>query len=211
VRRNVTAGFWSALLTFGILGGAGCHPTSLTTDAGVAQRPADGGGGTPAIDGSGAVDTKASADGVAGAGGDAALHADAAECLGTCLDTLYAGCPKTMLTCVQSKTATSIASCYSNGVKQNLVQDGTTTIVTVNKANGDLCYTITIPSTMSQSIADATGAKVVDIRFFEPPTSFVITCAQTGVMTSVDLTTPQCAAHAFSAQPACTPGSCVWP
>jgi hypothetical protein len=139
------------------------------------------------------------------------VDAAGATCLGPCLEALEAECPRTAPACVIAKTPDSITTCYSNGVKQRLVQSGSTTIVTVNKTNGTPCFVITIPSTMSEDVADPAGTAIAHVDFRPSSIRFAVTCLQSGVTTQVDLTSPQCAAEDAETQLTCTNGPCAWP
>jgi hypothetical protein len=182
-------------------------PQDGATEHAAADAPTDhapptgdgaGGGGGAHPDGSGVPED-----------GGADARDGAVSCLGPCLDSLYAECPKTMQTCVSAKKGNETAICYSNGVKEDLVQSGSNLTATVKKANGDPCYVVTSPSTDTEDIADATGTQVAHIQILQPSTMLVVTCM--GSVTHVDLRQPECAAHYAASMQTCTAGACTWP
>ena len=119
-------------------------------------------------------------------------------CLGVCLETLIAQCPRNDMTCVSSTATMDIThytttSCFANGVKRQQVQSDSMTMTTVRKANGDVCYRVTSDSAASTAdYVDAAGSPVGRIQYGNPSTLVTVTCSN-GSVTRGNLASPGCA------------------
>lgn len=136
------------------------------------------------------------------------------DCLGVCVESLLAECPRSNMTCVSSTTSTDIThytttTCYANGVIRQLVMAGSISTTTVKKANGGICYTASADAAAAtEDFFDATGRPVAHLVFGTPPTSVTVTCSDSTV-THGDLSQPGCSDFT-SAASSCTQGTCTW-
>ena len=188
---------------------AGIDRTSQNDD-GLADRAAD----RPATDAPGPdqpADQRADADSSAAAdspGSDSGAQ-EAGTCLGTCLESFYAQCSKIGQTCISSMVGGQTNTCYANGVKQQLIVTNSVATATVRKANGDVCYRVTSPSTREQDVADPAGTMVAHIEIISA-TQLRVTCYGDGTVTDVNLNLPVCAERQAALTQMCAAGACVW-
>ena len=186
-------------------------------------------------------DTKPGADAAGGAGGqgivdaaidqtsvdmgaDGAKNDDAATgidsgpqglgaCLGVCLETFFAECPRVNMTCVTESITTdpthwTDTTCYANGVKRRQSLNDTIEMITVRKTDGSVCYNAVLDSAKAmEDFTDGAGNVVAHIDFGSPTTIETITCRD-GSVTHTDLASPPCAAYLAGTR-VCT-GTCSW-
>jgi hypothetical protein len=100
-------------------------------------------------------------------------------------------------------------TCYSNGVKQQLTVTNSVANATVKKANGDVCYRVTSPSTREQDVADPAGTMIAHIEIISS-TQLRVTCYADGTVTDVNLNLPVCAERQAALTQMCAAGACVW-
>lgn len=192
-------------------GGAGNHPDADASGGSGGQQIVDGSmdqiADGPGSNGDAPADQGSATDAGADAGGSGA-------CLGACVESLLAQCPRAGMNCVSSTSTIDIShytttACYANGVERQLVMAGTTTMTTVKKANGDICYTATADSAAAtEDFFDAAGNPVAHLVFGTPLTSVTVNCSD-GTVTHGDLSLPACADFT-SGTSACTQGTCTW-
>ena len=199
-----------------LLGGAGCHSSGgAATGTGGAGDSA-GAGGQAATDG--AADRTTTGNGGAGGAGPRDASADGkggaglGGCLGVCLETFYALCPKIGETCVTTTTSGGqINNCYANGVKQAQVMSSGTTTEVVQTTDGQTCYESDLTA-MVETIKALDGKMIAQITHTSP-TQLTVACygADGGATTqAVDLTSPACAAYYASSLQTCTAGTCTF-
>jgi hypothetical protein len=197
-----------------LLSGAGCK-----SSGGAATGTGGAGdvGGQAATDG--AVDRTTTGNGGAGGGGprDAAGDGKGGSglggCLGVCLETFYALCPKIDETCVTSTTTGGqINNCYANGVKQAQVMSGGTTTEVVLTTGGQTCYESDL--TGSVETIKALDSKLIAQITHTSATQLTVECYGndgSAATQAVDLTSAACAAYYASSTQTCTAGTCTLP
>jgi hypothetical protein len=199
-----------------LLGGAGCKSSggAATGTGGVGDT--GGAGGQAATDG--AVDRTATGNGGAGGGGprdasaDSKGGSDLGGCLGVCLETFYALCPKIDQSCVTATTTGGQTNnCYANGVKQAQVTSSGTTTEIVQTAGGQTCYESDL--TGSVETIKALDEKLIAQITHTSATQLTVECyGADGSATTqaVDLTSVACAAYYASSTQTCTAGTCTF-
>jgi hypothetical protein len=193
-----------------LLSGAGCKSSGGT--------PPDTGTGGQTAPTDGAVDRTTTGNGGAGGGGPHDASGDTkgsglGGCLGVCLETFYALCPKIGETCVTSTTtAGQINNCYANGVKQAQVTSSGTTTEIVQTGGGQTCYESDLTASI-ETIKALDGKMIAQITHTSA-TQLTVECyGDDGSATTqaVDLTSPACAAYYASSTQTCTAGTCTFP
>lgn len=189
-----------------------------------------GSDGKPGVDASGGVGGQGSidapidqagldahADGVTN--GDAPTGTDSGPqalgaCLGVCLETFFAECPRVDMSCVTESITTDPThwmetTCYANGVKRRQSFNDMIQTIAVRKADGSVCYNAVLDSSNAiEDFRDGSGALVAHIDFGTPTTIETITCRD-GSVTHTDLASPPCAAY-LAGTAVCTAGTCGW-
>jgi hypothetical protein len=203
----------TGILLVVLLGGAGCSKSSGGEGA---AGGTNGAGGQPATDG--AVDRTTTGSGGAGGGGPRDASADGkggaglGGCLGVCLETFYALCPKIDQSCVTATMSNGeVVNCYANGVKQAQVTSSGTTTEIVQTAGGQTCYESDLTATV-ETIKALDGKMIAQITHTSA-TQLTVACygADGGATTqAVDLTTPACAAYYASSTQTCSAGTCTF-
>jgi hypothetical protein len=200
-----------------LLGGAGCHSSGGAATGTGGAGDTSGTGGQAATDG--AVDRTATANGGAGGGGPRDASADSkggsglGRCLGVCLETFYALCPKIDQSCVTATMSNGeVVNCYANGVKQAQQQSGGTTTEVVLTTNGQTCYESDL--TASVETIKALDGKMIAQITHTSATQLTIECYDadgSAATQAVDLTSAACAAYYASSTQTCTAGTCTLP
>jgi hypothetical protein len=134
-------------------------------------------------------------------------------CLGVCLETFYALCPKIDQSCVTATMSNGeVVNCYANGVKQAQVISGGTTTEVVLTTGGQTCYESDL--TGSVETIKALDSKLIAQITHTSATQLTVECygADGSAATqTVDLTSAACAAYYASSKQTCTAGSCTFP
>ena len=201
----------TGLLLAVVLSSAGCGKSSggaptgtggtggPTETDGAADRATTGNGGTG---GGGPRDAAADGKGGSGLGG----------CLGVCLETFYALCPKIGQTCLTATMSSGeVVNCYANGVKQAQVTSSGTTTEIVQTAGGQTCYESDL--TASVETIKALDGKMIAQITHTSATQLTVECyGADGSATSqaVDLTSAACAPYYASSTQTCTAGTCTF-
>jgi hypothetical protein len=205
---------WSLvfLLSTALLGA--CGSDSAKPDA----NGSDAAGGQGSIDAAiDQADIDVHADGATG--GDAPSGMDSGPqalgaCLGVCLETFFAECPRINMACVTESVTTDPThwmdtTCYANGVKRRQSLNDTIEMITVRKVDGSVCYNAMLDSAKAtEDFTDGAGNLVAHIDFGSPSTIETITCRD-GSVTHTDLASPPCAAY-LAGTAVCTAGTCSW-
>ncbi len=98
-------------------------------------------------------------------------------------------------------------TCYGNGIKRQEVLDGALDTVTVENANGDVCYRTVENGTGTEEITDGAGNLVAHVEFGDSSARVMISCDD-GSVTTTDLSSSQCVSYTQS--PTCASGACSW-
>ena len=201
----------TGILLVVLLGGAGCSKSS-GGDGATGGTSVSGGGGQTVTDG--AADRATTGSGGAGGGThDAAADSKGGSglggCLGVCLETFYALCPKIGESCLTSTMSNGeVVNCYANGVKQAQQQSGGTTTEVVLTTSGQTCYESDL--TASVETIKALDGKMIAQITHTSATQLTVECyGADGSATTqaVDLTSPACAAYYASSTQTCSAGT----